>query len=243
MPQQRNASHDSKDRHRFPTIMIIITQGLCWRWPGQAGMLHFPDIRLPAGEHLFVHGPSGAGKSTLLSLISGLNRAQEGRIEVHGQDLTRLSGGARDRLRADRTGVIFQQFNLVPYLSALGNVTLPCRLSATRHRNAGDPGATARQLLLALGLADNDAHRPAPALSTGQQQRVAAARALIGAPPLILADEPTSALDTGNRDRFVTLLLEQAANTGSSVVFVSHDPSLADHFTNHVELTPATEAH
>ncbi|MFW5824483.1 MAG: ATP-binding cassette domain-containing protein [Marinobacter sp.] len=216
--------------------MVIITQDLCWRWPGQGGALRFPDIRLPAGEHLFVHGPSGSGKSTLLSLLSGLNRATEGRIEVHGQDMARLSGSARDRLRADRTGVIFQQFNLVPYLSALHNVILPCRLSAARRRQAGNPEATARQLLAALDLPADAITRPAPALSTGQQQRVAAARALIGAPPLILADEPTSALDTDNRDRFVSLLLDQAARSGSSVVFVSHDPALARHFSHHVEL-------
>ncbi|MGM0571007.1 ATP-binding cassette domain-containing protein [Marinobacter sp.] len=221
--------------------MIINTTNLCWQWPGQPGRLGFPDISLPAGEHLFIHGPSGSGKTTLLSLLSGLNRATLGTIQVHGQDLTRLSGGARDRLRADRTGVIFQQFNLVPYLSALDNVTLPCRLSGRRRQQAGDPATAARQLMTALGLPAETLTRKAPELSTGQQQRVAAARALIGAPPLILADEPTSALDVENRDRFVALLLEQAARTGSSVVFVSHDPALASHFSNHLELLTDVE--
>lgn len=240
MPQRGNASHDQKDTDRFPTAMVITTSDLCWHWPGQAETLRFPDIRLPAGEHLFIHGPSGSGKSTLMSLLSGLNRTTDGHIEVHGQDLARLSGGARDQLRADRTGVIFQQFNLVPYLSALDNVTLPCRLSASRRQQAGDPHATARRLLAALDLPTDILNRMPAALSTGQQQRVAAARALIGAPPLILADEPTSALDSDNRDRFIELLLGLAAEKRSSVVFVSHDQSLAERFDHQLalEVTP-----
>lgn len=220
--------------------MVINTTNLSWRWPNQAASLTFPDIQLPAGDHLFVRGPSGSGKSTLLSLLSGLNPPVEGHVEVHGQDLKEMRGGARDRLRADRTGVIFQQFNLVPYLSALDNVTLPCRLSSLRRNNAGNPEDTARRLLDALDLPGNCLHRKPATLSTGQQQRVAAARALIGSPPLILADEPTSALDTENRDRFIQLLLEQAADTGSSVVFVSHDPGLAGHFSQHLELSSPT---
>lgn len=221
--------------------MVIKTENLRWQWPGQADTLAFPDIRLYSGDHLFIRGPSGSGKSTLLSLLSGLNRPMTGQLEVHGQALNTLSGGARDRLRADRTGVIFQQFNLVPYLSALANVTLPCRLSATRHHKAGDPEQTARTLLQALDLPTDCQERKPSALSTGQQQRVAAARALIGAPALILADEPTSALDTENRDRFVRLLLDQAAANGTSVVFVSHDPTLAAHFTQHLELPSGQE--
>ncbi|WP_189576217.1 ATP-binding cassette domain-containing protein [Marinobacter zhanjiangensis] len=222
--------------------MVIKTENLRWQWPDQSTTLAFPDIRLPSGDHLFIRGPSGSGKSTLLSLLSGLNRPLEGGLEVHGQDLARLSGGDRDRLRADRTGVIFQQFNLVPYLNALDNVTLPCRLSAIRHRKAGQPQQTARTLLQALDLPADCLTRKPSTLSIGQQQRVAAARALIGAPPLILADEPTSALDTDNRDRFVRLLLDQAAANGSSVVFVSHDPALAEHFTQHLELSSGQES-
>ncbi|WP_092010843.1 ATP-binding cassette domain-containing protein [Marinobacter daqiaonensis] len=218
---------------------VILTRDLCWQWPGQAARLRFPDITLPPGEHLFIRGASGTGKSTLLSLLSGMNRSMTGTLTVHGQELTQLSGGARDRLRADRIGVIFQQFNLVPYLDTLGNVLLPCHLSAHRRHQAGDsPPAAARRLLAALGLPEECLGRKPARLSTGQQQRVAAARALIGSPDLILADEPTSALDTLNRDRFVRLLLDQAANSGSSVVFVSHDPALAGHFERHLELTP-----
>jgi putative ABC transport system ATP-binding protein len=222
-------------------MSAVAVSGVTKRY-GETAALDHVSLDFADGSFCSLLGPSGSGKTTLLSLLSGLNRATLGSIRVHGQDLVRLSGGGRDRLRADRTGVIFQQFNLVPYLSALDNVTLPCRLSGRRRQQAGDPAVAARQLMTALGLPGETFTRKAPELSIGQQQRVAAARALIGAPPLILADEPTSALDVVNRDRFVALLLEQAAGTGSSVVFVSHDPALASHFGNHLELLTDKEA-
>lgn len=226
------------DRQPTGTPAIVASRNLRWQWPGQQRPLVFPDLNLKAGDHLFLKGASGSGKSTLLSLLSGLLKPVTGELSVHDQLMNRLSGGTRDRLRADRTGVIFQQFNLVPYLSVIDNVTLPCRLS--RHRRQAlkvAPDAAAATLLEALHLPRNCWHRKATELSTGQQQRVAAARALIGAPPLILADEPTSALDTDNRDRFIDLLLGQASACGSSVIFVSHDPGLAHHFPNRVDLT------
>ena len=152
----------------------------------------------------------------------------------------------RSRFRADHIGVIFQQFNLVPYLTALANVILPCQLSRAR-RDRISAGvshsdtqaaicAKAATLLTALSI-PHELHSRKPAqLSIGQQQRVAAARALMGAPELILADEPTSALDGNNRDRFMQLLLEMAQQNKTSVVFVSHDPALAHHFHHHIEL-------
>lgn len=219
---------------------IVTTSNLRWQWRGQKTSLAFPDIALAPGQHLFLRGASGSGKSTLLGLLSGLLKPQSGELRVHNHNLATLSGGKRDRLRADRTGVIFQQFNLVPYLSTLANITLPCRLSSIRRQAAGpDPEKTARDLLSALDLPQEAWHRPVTELSTGQQQRVAAARALIGAPPLILADEPTSALDTDNRDRFIDLLLGQANACGSSVIFVSHDPGLAGHFSQQLTLGAA----
>jgi putative ABC transport system ATP-binding protein len=137
-------------------------------------------------------------------------------------------------------GVIFQQFNLVPYLSALANALLPCRLSNLRHSRA-IPSATeaAQHLLTQLAIPQSHWHQGVTRLSIGQQQRVAAARALIGAPEIILADEPTSALDTDNRDRFLELLLTLAERSNSSVVFVSHDQSLAGHFHHHLALEVA----
>jgi putative ABC transport system ATP-binding protein len=228
-------------------IPAIAIGGLRFRWRAdRPWVLDIPAFALAAGERLFLAGPSGSGKSTLLALIAGIHRATEGRIAVLGADLTSLSGSARDRLRADRLGVIFQMFNLLPYLSVLENVTLPCRFSAARRARAiaaaGSVQAEARRLLAHLGLDDPGLERRAAAeLSVGQQQRVAAARALIGRPDLIVADEPTSALDTDRRLDFVELLRRECESAGAALLFVSHDRSLAGHFDRLVEL-PALNA-
>lgn len=219
----------------------ILTHDLSFQWPGDQPALAFPDISLRPGEHLFLRGASGTGKSTLLSLIGGLLSPRSGQIHLLGHNLGELGPGRRDRFRADHMGVIFQQFNLVPYLSTLANVTLPCRLSNLRNRRATpSPEAAARALLTHLAIPESHWHQKITRLSVGQQQRVAAARSLIGAPPLILADEPTSALDTDNRDRFIELLLTLANENGTSVVFVSHDQSLAGRFDRQqlLEATP-----
>ena len=217
--------------------LAIHTHNLKFRWHRQARELAFPDIRLAQGEHLFLHGPSGTGKSTLLGLLAGMNTPTHGHLRLLNRELTTMKTAARDRLRADHMGVIFQQFNLVPYLSAQANVLLPCRLSTLRHSRA-IPSSTeaAQHLLTQLAIPQSHWHQGVTQLSIGQQQRVAAARALIGAPEIILADEPTSALDTDNRDRFLELLLTLAEHSKSSVVFVSHDQSLAGHFHHRLKL-------
>lgn len=215
----------------------IEVRELVFSWSPDQAPLTFPDIRLRQGEHLFIHGPSGCGKSTLLSLLAGMLRPASGCIEVHGTDIHRLSAGARDQFRADHMGVIFQQFNLVPYLTTLANVTLPCGLSPIRQeRCEPNPRAEAERLLAALSIPADHWHRTVTRLSIGQQQRIAAARALIGIPRVILADEPTSALDADNRDRFLELLLALARQHRTSVLFVSHDQSLAAHFNQRLAL-------
>ena len=224
-----------------PAPLAACTRALTYQWPAGRTSLHFPDLSVPAGEHLFVKGASGSGKSTLLSLLGGILRPTSGSLALLGEELGPLSNGQRDRFRADHMGVIFQQFNLVPYLSTLANVTLPCRLSARRQRRASpDAHGQARALLQDLAIPESHWHQQVSRLSVGQQQRVAAARALIGQPQLILADEPTSALDADNRDRFIELLLTLAQRSGSSVIFVSHDQSLAGHFDQQLvlEATP-----
>ena len=218
----------------------LATTGLTYCWgPGQP-TLSFPDLNLSTGEHLFLRGASGSGKSTLLSLLSGMLTPASGSVRMLGASLDQLSAGARDRFRADLIGVIFQQFNLVPYLTAEANVTLPCRLSNQR-RDATDPepAQEAHRLLTALDIPKDCWRRKVTQLSIGQQQRIAAARALIGGPNLILADEPTSALDSDNRDRFLDLLLTLAEARNTSVVFVSHDRALAQHFDHQVTLEGA----
>lgn len=223
-------------------IPAVAISGLRFRWrPDRPWVLDIPTFALAAGERLFLAGPSGSGKSSLLALIAGIHRTTEGRVAVFGADLSSLSGSARDRLRADRLGVIFQMFNLLPYLSVLENVTLPCRFSAPRRARAiaaaGSVNAEARRLLAHLGLDDPGLERRAAAeLSVGQQQRVAAARALIGRPDLIVADEPTSALDTDRRLDFVALLRRECESAGAGLLFVSHDRALASHFDRVVEL-------
>ncbi|MEM9387426.1 MAG: ATP-binding cassette domain-containing protein [Pseudomonadota bacterium] len=201
---------------------------------GSAPVLTLDFLRIQRGERIFLRGPSGCGKSTLLSLLSGVVVPWSGEIRLLGHELHTLRGGARDALRASHIGVIFQLFNLVPYLSVVANVTLPCRFSAARRQRVLEDGATlqeeARRLLARLGLGEDLQRQPPTALSVGQQQRVAAARALIGRPELVLADEPTSALDAHARDRFITLLSEECARGNSSLLFVSHDGALAHHF-------------
>ena len=208
-----------------------------FRWQdGDAFVLELPELVLAAGERLFVHGPSGSGKSTLLNLIGGVVQPARGEVRLLGQPLAALGTAARDAFRAAHTGFIFQQFNLIPYLSVLDNVRLPCRFSQRRAERAGDETQEARRLLTALDIAAELWTRPANRLSVGQQQRVAAARALLGKPEIIIADEPTSALDAGRQAAFLDLLLAEARAAGSSVLFVSHDLALADHFERTLEL-------
>ncbi len=204
-------------------------------------ILSIRQFDVAKGESVFLRGPSGSGKSTLLSLIGGVLSPGSGQIEVCGSDMAALSAGGRDRLRADKLGIIFQQLNLLPYLDVIGNVTLACRFSATRAQSAKDQDgsivASAQRLLQDLGLSAELMKRKVSDLSVGQQQRVAVARSLIGGPDLIVADEPTSALDTANRDRFIERLNKQRAQTGCSLLFVSHDETLAHHFDRAVDLS------
>jgi putative ABC transport system ATP-binding protein len=223
---------------------VVEIENIAFAWKQGPQVLNVPAFRVEAGERVFLRGPSGSGKSTLLGLIAGVLAPQSGTIRVLGEDMSALSPSKRDRLRADHVGVIFQMFNLVPYLSVTGNVLLPLRFSPARRKAAGnDAEGEARRLLARLGLDDEALlSRRVSDLSVGQQQRVAAARALIGAPRLIIADEPTSALDADARDRFIALLSEEVTRTGASLLFVSHDASLAPLFTRAVDLAAINRA-
>ncbi len=201
-------------------------------------------LSIARGDTVFLHGPSGSGKSTLLGLLAGVLLPREGSVSVLGQDWVALDGvlgGARrDAFRADHVGYVFQQFNLLPYLSVLDNAMLPCQFSKLRlaraTQEAGSATAAAQGLLDRVGLSSALWSRPAAQLSVGQQQRVAAARALIGAPELVIADEPTSALDAALRDSFMDLLLGACRKAGSTLVFVSHDERLAGRFDARLSL-------
>ncbi len=195
------------------------------------------QLQVARGERVFLQGASGSGKSTLLSLIGGVAVAQEGRLTVLEQDLTQMSAKRRDGFRAEHLGLIFQQFNLIPYLSGLENVLLTGRFAKQRKVTRNE----ALQRLLELGIDQSLAAKPVTELSIGQQQRVAAARALVGNPELIIADEPTSALDSDTRDTYLALLFEQCKAHGSSLLFVSHDQSLAERFDRTVKVTDVIE--
>ena len=175
-------------------------------------------------------GASGTGKSTLLSLISGTLLPDQGSVEIAKTEITKLSASARDRFRAEQLGVIFQQFNLLPFGSVADNILLPLRFAPIRRNRVKDAKSEVARLCAALGLPVDIGREKASSLSVGQQQRVAVARALIGHPPLIIADEPTSALDINSQDAFLDLLFTQAQTQGTSVVLVSHDERLGPRF-------------
>ena len=212
-----------------------------FRWPGNRHFqITIESFNVKRGERLLLLGPSGSGKSTLLSLICGIMTAQEGQIEVLGKDIAAMGAAVRDRYRAEHFGIIFQMFNLLPYANALDNVLLPLSFAPARWERAGRKGtvsAEAGRLLSALGLDEALATRGLAAeLSVGQQQRVAAARALIGAPELIIADEPTSALDSAAQKNFLDLLFKQIEEAGATLILVSHDERLATLFDRAVSL-------
>ncbi len=227
-----------------PALIDITDLGFAW--PGQAELLDIPAFRLEVGERLFLHGPSGSGKTTLLGLLGGVQLPQRGSVRLLGEDLARLSAGARDRFRVDHSGYIFQQFNLLPFLSVRDNVALPCRFSALRaertRRRHGSVAAAVAGLLEHLGLDATLHGRRADQLSIGQQQRVAAARALIGQPELVIADEPTSALDADARAAFLELLFAECRAAGASLLFVSHDRSQAPLFDRELALQQLNRA-
>ena len=219
----------------------LAVHDLTFRWPRGGFALHVPELVVAPRERVFLHGRSGSGKSTLLSLIAGTLLPQAGSIAIDGVAMTGLSASARDRLRADRIGVLFQQFNLLPFLTPVENVLLPCRFSALRRQRAiarfGSVEQTAETLLERLGLGDARLRATrASSLSVGQQQRVAAARAVIGGPGLVIADEPTSALDADARDDFLALLFSECEAAGAALLFVSHDLSLAAQFHRRVDM-------
>ncbi len=225
---------------------IIELRALRFAWPKQATLLDIDAFRLEPEQSIFLKGPSGSGKTTLLGLLGGVQLPQSGTIRLLGQDLSALSASARDRFRVDHSGFIFQQFNLLPFLSVLDNVLLPCQFSKRRTERAiqrhDSIQAAAQALLSGLGLAPELQQQRADTLSIGQQQRVAAARALIGQPKLVIADEPTSALDADSREVFLKLLFAECKAAGASLLFVSHDQSLARLFDHSIDLSQLNRA-
>lgn len=224
------------------TDSAISLTNVSFSWPGNtAATLSIADFQIGAGEHVFLHGPSGSGKSTLLGLISGIMLPQSGEVCVMQQTLNSMSPSRRDAFRADHIGFIFQQFNLIPYLSVIDNILLPCRFSPSRRQRARAQASSLRSaattLLEKLDLPASCLTEDVTRLSIGQQQRVAAARALIGAPQIVIADEPTSALDSDRQAQFLSLVLHACKDAGATLLFISHDLRLAAQFDRSVAMS------
>ena len=227
--------------NKINPALAIDVSGLCFSWDSHDPLLEIDHLQIKRGERIFIEGPSGSGKSTLLSLIAGVVTPQKGTIAINEEIISALNGADRDRFRADHIGFIYQMFNLIPYLSVVENVTLPCRFSLRRREKAAARSssfeAEAMRLLKSLGLDGASViKKPANELSVGQQQRVAAARGLIGAPEIIIADEPTSSLDTDYRKAFIRLLFQECDPKETTLIFVSHDTTLANLFGQTIRL-------
>jgi putative ABC transport system ATP-binding protein len=206
-------------------------------------VLHLHRLKIEREGRVFLFGPSGSGKTTLLGLLAGVLTANSGRVSVLSQDLTAMSGPQRDAFRGTHLGYIFQLFNLISYLTVEENIALPCRLHPARLQRLGRVpladavGSIAERLGIAALLKRNVME-----LSVGQQQRVAAARALLCAPEVVIADEPTSSLDYDHRERFIEMLFENCAAARSTLIFVSHDRSLMPLFSQQVSLAEINAA-
>ena len=217
--------------------LAIEVRRLRFRYGQGPLVLDIPELTLERGERAFLFGPSGSGKTTLLGVLAGVLEANEGEVKVLGKDLASLSGGQRDAFRAEHIGYVFQMFNLIPYLSVLDNIALPARMDAARRARLDGAGVQETAAMLADHLQIGDLlKKPVTELSVGQQQRVAACRALIGAPELIVADEPTSSLDFDRREAFLELLFQECARAGATLVFVSHDRTLEGMFSRTISL-------
>ena len=218
----------------------IELEKIAYTWPGSdRAALNITSWKLMEGERVFLYGASGSGKSTLLNLLAGILQPQQGLVRVLGQELGQMGARARDAFRARHMGFIFQQFNLLPYLTVETNIQLALHFGRSVDKNIRH---SIEELMQQLSLPADLLNRQASQLSVGQQQRVAMVRALINHPQIIIADEPTSALDSDSRDEFIELLLKCASINQSSVVFVSHDVTLANHFDKRININDINSA-
>lgn len=206
---------------------IIDLQKVSFTWPGESKpILKIDKFTINSGEKVLIKGTSGSGKSTLLSLLSGVQVVDDGILKIKGQDIKSLKPEERDVFRGDHIGYIFQQFNLLPYLSVEENILSPLLFSdIKKKKESGDHVKRVKHLLQSLGL-DVPHDKSVQSLSIGQQQRVAAARALVGEPEIIIADEPTSALDKSTAEDFISHLFAECERLNTTLIFVSHDDSL-----------------
>jgi len=218
---------------------VIQIDSLHFAYSSNAPVIAVQHWQVAQAEHVFLYGPSGCGNSTFLKLLSGIISPQQGKIHILGTDITCLKPSQRDRFRAQHIGVVFQQFNLVPYLSVFDNICLAMYFAGDVKDKKGNESSSSQQLtarervqamLMALQLPPQCIEQKASELSVGQQQRIAIARALINQPDILIVDEATSALDDSAKDAFMKVLIETASLSQAALVFVSHDQQLAKHF-------------
>jgi len=212
-------------------VPLIEALGLCHR-RGSRVVLNLDDWRLRSGEHALVLGPSGSGKTTFINIVTGLLTPTEGRLNIAGEPMSSLPAAARDTLRRQNIGLVFQTLRLIPALSVRDNIAL------AQHVATGAADAAAVSAIIArVGLAHRADAKPRM-LSQGEGQRAAIARALITRPKLVVADEPTSALDDANAEAMVDLLFETATATGATLLVATHDGRIAHRFANRLMLAP-----
>ncbi len=230
----------STSEHNLADTKAITMRDVVFRYSKSGKtILHINHWQLDKGQQVFIHGRSGTGKSTLLNLLAGILTCNEGEIEVLGQSLAALSSRKRDAFRASNIGIVFQQFNLVPYLTVLENIQLAAHFAST----ASDVvEQRCIELFKGLKLEQDVMHRRADRLSVGQQQRVAIARALINQPQLLIVDEPTSALDSEAKAGFMAMLMSLVKQHKTTLIFVSHDETLMPFFPQQLSMAELNTA-
>ena len=216
---------------------IVKIESLRFKWSKNNNFKIFvPKLEVGRGKKVLFLGESGSGKTTLLSLICGFLEPLSGSISINEKIISNLTSTNKDAYRSDNIGIIFQQFNLLPYANVIDNIVLPLYFSKQRSKKVENKTNAAMTLCDQLRLPESILNQKASNLSVGQQQRVAVARALIGSPSIIVADEPTSSLDTETQELFLDLMFDQISKNSSTLLMVSHDKSLTNYFDQVIDI-------
>ena len=216
---------------------IVKIESLRFQWSKNNNFKIFvPKLEVGRGKKVLFLGESGSGKTTLLSLICGFLEPLSGSITINDKIISDLTSTNKDAYRSDNIGIIFQQFNLLPYANVIDNIILPLYFSKQRSKKVENKINAAMNLCDQLRLPESILNQKASNLSVGQQQRVAVARALIGSPSIIVADEPTSSLDTEAQELFLDLMFDQISKNSSTLLMVSHDKSLTNYFDQVIDI-------
>ena len=216
---------------------IVKIESLRFQWSKNNNFKIFvPKLEVGRGKKVIFLGESGSGKTTLLSLICGFLEPLSGSISINDKIISDLTSTNKDAYRSDNIGIIFQQFNLLPYANVIDNIILPLYFSKQRSKKVENKINAAMNLCDQLRLPESILNQKASNLSVGQQQRVAVARALIGSPSIIVADEPTSSLDTEAQELFLDLMFDQISKNSSTLLMVSHDKSLTNYFDQVIDI-------